>query len=267
MGIICMKESDDPTTYLKISYEEFLAVLKRWEAYVWLEMKCTSRDFPAVGPRDAGQYGAPFGAEVLSPIELSELAGALWESLKEGAEEVDRIHDEAFAEAQVKHFNDSYESSEELARALENIWERVDSPAEMFIKLGKQAQLLLVRDGHLQTAIETYGEAKNINWQKKQDEMKANERRKEEARVRRADPNYVRPITQHTRKLIREKDKQCVFCGDEELPYHNRYYRLRPTSYKVEDVVLTCKSCGTKLKDTTPQEAGMTYKYGRFGKP
>jgi hypothetical protein len=261
-----MKKNGNTVVRLELSYEQFLGVLKKWNAYVWPELKYTPRDFPTMRSEAATQ-GVPPGVEVSSSIKFSELAAALWKSLEAGADEVDRIHDEVYVEAQVEHFKESYQSPEQVAEAQEEDWwgGKLDHPFEMFIELGKSAQTTLVRDGFLDKAIEIFKEAESINRQKRQDEIEAKVRRKEEARARRAAPDYIKPISQHTRKLVRELDKQCVLCGSEGTnPANNRYILLKANGYKVEDVVLACKSCEIKLQGKPLEDAGMKPLFGRF---
>ncbi|MDQ3816523.1 MAG: hypothetical protein M3362_02380 [Acidobacteriota bacterium] len=248
---------------LHITYRQFFAVLRKWDFYIWPEVQTMSRGISTMRVATAEQYGVPLGFASAEKMRVSELGKALWKSLLAGADEVDRIHDEIFVNAQVEYFKETYSSPEEVADGLEDYY-RLDPPTETFTKLGKPAQMVIVRDGLLQQAIEVYKQAKEINRRKEQAEIEAKEQRLREARERRASPDYVRPIGQDTRKRVRALDKnQCVFCGA-ETHGRNRYVRLTPTGYKAEDVVLACMPCDTTLKNKTPDQANMKPKFGRF---
>jgi hypothetical protein len=258
---------------LEISYKEFVAVLRKWDAFLRPELKKMPAGVPAISSEDSMQYPTTPDMEVLSSVKLSELAEALWRSLEAGAKEVDRIHDEAFAKEQVEFFVGVYSSENELVRAdgiygmLMSSHPTVDHPAEFLMKLGRPAQVIIVREGHLAKAVEVYERARGTIAQKLYEESEAEEERRREARERRASPDYVRLISGPTRQRVRELDKnQCVFCGAEVGESHGKYsyVRLTPKGYKEADVVLSCKPCEVKLGGKTPAEAGMPTAFGRF---
>jgi hypothetical protein len=143
------------------------------------------------------------------------------------------------------------------------------SPMELFLKLGKPAQEIIVRKDYLVKAVEVYEWAKYSIAEMIREEREAEEERLREARERRAAPDYVRLILGTTRKRVRGLDKnQCVFCGAEVGERHGKYayVRLTPKGYKADEVVLSCKPCEAKLEGRTPTEAGMTMEFGRFNK-
>lgn len=270
-----MGDSKDIKPSLEITYKEFVAVLRKWEAYVWPELKKMPRAIPAVGSEESGYLPVGEETEIMSSIRLSELSEVLWESLATGAKEVHRIHDEAFAKEQVKFFVNLYSSVDRLVPAdrvfgmLRSRRPMVEHPAQFFMKLGKPAQEIIVREGHLDKAAEVYERAESAIAEKMSEEREAEEERLREARERRAAPDYVRVILGPTRKKVRELDKnQCVFCGADVGGGHGKYtyVRLAPKGYKADEVVLSCKPCDTRLGGSTPAEAGLPLEFGRFSK-
>jgi hypothetical protein len=270
-----MGDSKDIEPTLEITYKEFVAVLRKWEAYVWPELKKMPRGVPAIGSEKSGYLPVEEGTEVTSGIRLSELSEALWKSLAAGAREVHRIHDEAFANEQVEFFVDLYSSAEKLIPVdemfgmLHSHHPTVEHPLKLFIKLGKPAQEIIIRKDHLTKAVEIYERAKTSIAEKVRADREAKEERLREARERRAAPDYVRLILGTTRKKVRELDKnQCVFCGAEVGGRHGeyKYVRLTPKGYKADEVVLSCKPCDERLGGKTPAEAGMALEFGRFSK-
>lgn len=247
---------------LNLTFEDFVEVLRRWDAYAFLEISEMSRGFPVTtsdnfSPRDVAQAVG---------VELSELAGLLWESLQAGPREVDRIHDEHFAEEQAKFFRECYESVEGITRSISNFVGQLKPPMEMFVQLGKPAQMLLVRDGVLQAAVENYRQAE-VEKQRAEDA---------EARSRRAQNEYERKVNRNA-KLIRDLDKsRCVFCGKEVLS-HLRYVRAAGGVYEVierrdlsgdegveAELMLACRACASAVQGKRTNEAGVTPTYGRF---
>lgn len=260
---------------LEISYKDFVAVLRRWEAFVWLELKKMPEAIPAISSEESMCHQIDADVEVTSNIRLSELAEALWRSLEVGAKEVPRIHDEVFAKEQVECFVDMYSSADKLIPVdqiygtLHSSYPRVEPPMELFVKLGKPAQEIIVRKDYLTKAINIYARAKQSIAEKVREVREAEEERLREARERRAAPDYVNPIQGTTRKRVRELDKnQCEFCGAEVGDRHGKYSYVRLTlkGYKPDDVLLSCKTCEAKLEGRTPAEAGMTMEFGRFNK-
>lgn len=268
-----MDDSVNIKPTLEISYKEFVAVLRRWEAFVWLELKKMPEAIPAISSEESMCHQVDADVEVTSNIRLSELAEVLWRSLEAGAKEVPRIHDEAFAKDQVAFFVDMYSSVDKLIPVdriygnLHSSYPRVEPPMELFVKLGKPAQEIIVRKDHLTKAINIYARAKQSIAEKVREVREAEEERLREARERRAAPDYVNPIQGPTRKRVRELDKnQCVFCGAQVGDRHGKYsyVRLSPKGYKPNDVVLSCKPCEAKLEGRTPADAEVTMGFGRF---
>lgn len=258
---------------LEISYQEFVAVLREWEAFVWPELKKMPVGIAAISSEDSLCHPTDPDMEITSTMKLSELAEVLWRSLEAGAKEVHRIHDEAFAKEQVEFFVGLYSSADDLIQTdriygmLRSSRPAVEHPAKFFMKLGRPAQEIIVREGHLDKAAEVYERAENTIAAKMREEREAEEERLREARERRAAPDYVRLILGPTRKRVRELDKnQCVVCGAEVGERHGKYsyVRLTPKGYKANEVVLSCKPCEAKLEGRTPAEAGMTPRFGRF---
>jgi hypothetical protein len=268
-----MGNSADIKPSLEISYKEFVSVLRKWEAFVWPELKKMPAGVGAISSEDSMNYRTPPDVEVLSSVKLSELAEALWRSLEAGAKEVDRIHAEAFAKEQVEFFVGVYSSENELVRT-DGIYgmpmsshPTVEHPAEFLMKLGRPAQVIIVREGHLAKAAEAYERAKSTIAEKLYEVREAEEERRRESRERRASPDYVRLISGPARQRVRELDRnQCVFCGAEVGESHGKYsyVRLTPKGYKADDVVLSCKPCEAKFEGKTPAEAGMPMAFGRF---
>lgn len=268
-----MGNSTDIKPSLVISYKEFVAVLREWEAFVWPELKKMPADVPAISYEDSMCHPTDPDMEVTSNVKLSDLAEVLWRSLEAGAKEVHRIHDEVFAREQVEFFVELYSSADALIQTdriygmLRSSRPAVEHPAQFFIKLGKLAQEIIVREGRLEKAAEVYEQADSAIAAKMREEREAEEDRLRVARERRASPDYIRPVQGPTRKRVRELDKnQCVFCGVEVGEHHGKYsyVRLTPKGYKADEVVLSCKPCEAKLEGGTPAESGMTPRFGRF---
>lgn len=268
-----MKKADDIKPTLKISYKDFVAVLRKWESYVWPELKKMPKGMAAVSSEQAMYARDDDDVEVASSIRLSDLAAVLWKSLEAGAKEVDRIHDEEYAKDQVKFFVGLYSSPNALVRRdhvysmLLSTRPKLDPPSEIFLELGKPAQAIIVRDGLLTKATKVYELARSIIAGEVHAIREEEEERRREARERRAAPDYVRGISTATRTQVRELDKgRCVFCdADVSDRFHKQsFIRLTPKGYKVNDVVLACKDCKAKLEGKTPEEAGMATKFGRF---
>lgn len=270
-----MGNSVDIKPSLEISYKEFVAVLRKWEAFVWPELKKMPEGVPAISPEESMWHQIEADVEVTSNVRLSELAEALWRSLEAGAKEVHRIHNEAFAKEQVEFFVDLFSSADKLIPVdgtygmLRSPHPTVGHPMELFIKLGKPAQEIIIRKDYLTKAVEVYERAENSIAEKIGEEREAEEERLRQARERRAAPDYVRLILRTTRKRVRELDKnQCVFCGDEVGERHGKYayVRLTPKGYRADEVVLSCKPCEAKLEGRIPAEVGMVMEFGRFNK-
>ena len=248
-------------------------MLREWEAFVWPELKKMPVGVAAISYEDSLHHPTEPDMEMTSTVKLSELAEVLWRSLEAGAKEVHRIHNEAFAREQVELFVELYSSADALIKTdhiygmLRSSRPVVEHPAQFFMKLGRPAQEIIVREGHLDKAADVYERAESAIAEKMREEREAEEERLREARERRASPDYVRPVQGPTRKKVRELDKnQCVFCGTEVGERHGKYsyVRLTPKGYKVDEVVLSCKPCEAKLDGQTPAEAGMTLRFGRF---
>jgi hypothetical protein len=249
---------------LQLTYKQFLAVLRKWDAYVWPEVKTMSRGIATLSI-DAASQGVPPGASSAVEMKISELAKALWKSLLAGAGKVDGIHDEIFAEFQVEHFKEVYSSPEKVVDDISAFWDPLEPPIELFTKLGKSAQQIIVQDGLLQEANEVYKQATLIKRNKEQAEVEAKQERLREAREWRASPDYVRPIGQKTRERVRLLDKnQCAFCGAETHGSSNRYISLTSAGYKAEEVVLACRICDSTLEGKTPEGVMANPRFGRF---
>jgi hypothetical protein len=143
---------------LQLTYRQFEAVLREWDVYTFLEMKRMSRGIPSATSAlrlASGDYD-PEAAET-ADLKLSDLAGFLWRSLEAGLGAAERIHDGYYAEEQARHFEEMYQSPERVAGILRNEYGWLPPPEEMFLKLGQPAQLIVVRDGMLQRAVDNYG--------------------------------------------------------------------------------------------------------------
>jgi hypothetical protein len=253
---------------LSLTYEQFVAVLRKWDAYTFIEFREMPRGFPVATDgflMSSGNYVPPGMADAVD-VEFSKLAELLWKTLEAGPKEVDRIHDEYFAEEQAKHFRETYESPEHVAALIEEDYHyTLEPPTHMFMKLGKPAQMILVRDGVLQRAVENYERGKEA---KKQEEEEAElARREHKAKEKRVNKNA---------KLIRELDKsQCVFCG-KKLFGHLKYVRAAGGPYEVlersqlseegieTEVLLACMPCASAVDGKVAEGADKSPVYGRF---
>lgn len=252
---------------LQLTYRQFEAVLREWDAYTLLEMKRMSRGIPSETSalRLLGEGYDPEAAETVA-LKLSDLAGFLWKSLEAGPGAADRIHDEYYAEEQARHFEELYRSPEHVADTLRTEYGWLPPPGEVFLKLGQPAQLIVVRDGVLQRAVDNYGRGEGLKKEREGAERRETKRRADERRK----------VNEAVGRM-RELDKsQCVFCG-KKLVSHLGYVRITGGAYEVlersygapdsakfnaDDVVLSCRSCASKLG--TPEGAGMAPAFGRF---
>jgi hypothetical protein len=246
--------SEDGSHYL--TYDQFFNVIRRWDAYMHLEFSEMPRSFPVTDSMDdllsSGRHTPGYGTAV--SINLSDLAEIMWKTLKAGPEKVDYIHDESFIEIQVKHFKQCFASPEQVAANFKDTWgETLPPPSEMFFRLGKPAQMALIREDLLEEAIDIYAQGEEIHRNKEQAKIIESGRRRDQEKEIIA-----------TRKRARELDKsQCAFCG-KHVVKNFRYAQLAPGSYKPDNVVVVCTGCNSKLKDTTAQETGMSPRFGRF---
>jgi hypothetical protein len=255
------------TPPLQLTYRRFEAALREWDAYTFLEMKRMSRGMPSATSalRLIGDGYDPEAAETVA-LKLSDFAGFLWRSLEASPGAADRIHDEYYAEEQARHFEELYQSPEHVAGTLLTEYGWLPPPEEMFLKLGQPAQLIVVRDGILQRAVDNYGRGVGLKREREEAERRETKRLTEERRK----------VNEAVRRM-RELDKsQCAFCG-KKLVSHLSYIRTTGGAYEVldrrygapdstkfnaDEVVLSCKSCASKLG--TPEGAGMTPAFGRF---
>lgn len=252
---------------LQLTYRQFEAVLREWDVYTFLEMSRMSRGMrsaTSAAQLASGDYD-PEAAEI-PVLKLSDLAGFLWRSLEAGPGAADRIHDEYYAEEQARHFGELYQSPERVADTLRTEYGWLPPPGEMFLKLGQPAQLIVVRDGVLQRAVDNYGRGEGLKKEREEAERRETRRLSEERRK-----------VSEAAKRMRELDRsQCVFCG-KKLVSHLSYVRVTGGAYEVlersyfapdstkfnaDDVVLSCKSCASKLG--TSEGADMAPSFGRF---
>lgn len=254
-----MTEESPPT--LQLTYEQFLAVLSRWDSYMYVEFSEMSRGLPAetaMGEMLSGIHRTPGRASAVH-ARLSDLAGIMWRTLEAGASEVDRIHDEVFFESQVEHFRKTYASPEHVAAQLRDeygYWHELDPPTEMFWKLGKAARMVIAREGWLEEAVEAYRRGEEICRDKEQAEKNERAQRRE-----------VEKSMAETRRRVRELDgSQCVFCGA-VITNNFRYVQLSQGEFEPENVVFACATCHATLRRVTPEEAGFRPAFGRFAAP
>jgi hypothetical protein len=170
-----MSEENIPT--LQLTYEQFVEVLRQWDDYMQIKFSEMARnsptDFSSEG--DWMIFGErPFhGYAFANQVNLSDLAELLWQSLAASATEVDRIHDAVFAESQAEHFRKTYSSPAHVASQIRDEEGRqypTIPPTVMFFRLGKPAQLAIVRDKFLDEAIEIYKQGREIVRNKEQAE-------------------------------------------------------------------------------------------------
>lgn len=252
-------ENDESLTLI-LTYEQFEAVLSKWDAYMQVEFSEMARNASVYVAREGDWLmygGSPSpGYAFTKQVALSDLAGLLWQTLAVGAEGVDRVHDMAFVDSQVEHFKKTYASPEHVASLMRDEYGdsyTLDPPADMFFRLGKPAQMVITREGLLEEAIRVYEQGKEIVHNKDQAEKieRARERQKEKQVI-------------ETRRRVRELDKlQCVYC-DTAVNNNFRYIQITPGEYLPENVVLSCAPCKTKIKHNVPEAAEMTPKFGRF---
>lgn len=252
--------ADDETAIMTLTYEQFVDVLRQWDGYTHVEFSEMARNFPMHFGREAAWMvfgdGPDPGEAMTKQVELSDLAGLLWQTLAAGAAAVDYIHDATFVETQVEHFKKTYATPEHVASQMRDesggIY-TLTPPADMFFRLGKPAQIVITHDGLLEEAIAIYEQGKEIVHNKDQSE------KIERARRRQQEKQVI-----ETRRRVRELDKlQCVYC---DAPVNNnfRYVQVTPGEYLPENVVLSCAPCKTKIKHNVPEAAEMTPKFGRF---
>jgi hypothetical protein len=106
---------------LQLTYDQLLKVLRAWNEYLFIEFNEMPRNFEVMTNADYGGGFQELGDADAKEIKLSDLAEILWKTLEAGEQEVDRLHDEYFAERQVEHFKTTYQSVEAIAPALEDI--------------------------------------------------------------------------------------------------------------------------------------------------
>ncbi len=184
-----MTKTENITPALKLTYAQFYAVLEAWSNYIFPHVNEMPKDFYAL----IREYSSEWDVEIPKGTKLFDLAEMLWKSLEAGASEVDRIHDVAFISEQIEFFNDLYSSVERLAPE-----ERfpgltysskelpIEHPSFVFLRLGKPAQLAIVRDGHLDKAVANYEEAERIHQERRFAREQAAEADKEQRRGERA---------------------------------------------------------------------------------
>lgn len=252
---------------LQLTYRQFEAALREWDVYTFLEMSRMSRGMRSATSAAllAGADYDPEAAETPA-LKLSDLAGFLWRSLEAGPGAADRIHDEYYAEEQARHFGELYQSPERVADTLRTEYGWLPPPGEMFLQLGQPAQLIVVRDGILQRAVDNYGQGEGLKRVRDEVERRETRRVSEERRK-------VGEAVRRMRELDRS---QCVFCG-KKLVSHLSYVRVTGGTYEVlersyfapdstkftaDGVALSCKSCASKLE--TPEGGGMAPAFGRF---
>lgn len=215
--------SGERTPPLQLTYRQFEAALREWDGYTFLEMKRMSRGIPSEtsGLRLLGDGYDPEAAETVA-LELSDLAGFLWKSLEAGPGSADRIHDEYYAEEQARHFEEIYQSPERVAGTLRTDYGWLPPPEEVFLKLGQPAQIIVVRDGILQRAVDNFGRGVSLIREREEAERRETRRVSEERRK----------VGEAVRRM-RELDKsQCVFCG-KKLVSHLSYVRVAGGAYEV----------------------------------
>ena len=245
---ITMKIEEKDT--LQISYEDFSNVLKEWDEYIYLLLN----EMPKKGFRvtfiDEGQGGDIFA----SHLEISDLSNLLWQSLKLGSEKVEEIHSSAFVEKQVDYFKRIFHSIENLTDTISSTenyygWHNSDDPTESFLKLGKAAQLKIIQEGFLDTAISNYDKAKQI--------VAKREYKAEQERIKIRDEKR---IIDKIKKKVRELDNlHCVFCDGEYRYGSFDYYQTDENKFEVDTVFSSCNSCLRKSK-----KENLEWKFGRF---
>lgn len=236
------------TETLKINYEDFFAVLKEWDEYIYLLLN----EMPKKGFRvtfiNEGQGGDIFA----SHLEISELSDLLWQSLKLGSEKVGDIHSSAFAERQVEYFKERFGNIDYLTNTISSSESYFGShnsidPMETFVKLGKAAQLQIVREGFLEIAVSNYEKSKVLAWkQEKEEKVLWAEQRKE-----------VKHIKQLKQQAIELDKNKCVFCGSGA---RHKFVQLQK-ELTVENFVMSCSKCEKEF----PRNR-FKIKFGRFEK-
>lgn len=263
-------QPNERASTLQLTYQRLLSVLREWDSYTFLELTKTSRGIPVstVASQLASGGDVFPGASEAVRIKLSDLAGLLWKSLEAGPEQVDHIHDEFYAEEQAQHFKETYKSPEHIWRTLGDGYARLLPPAEVFVKLGRPAQVIIVREGFLQRAVDNYEQGVKLKEEEERAERLEQKRRSEERRK-----------VDAAVKRMRELDKsQCVFCG-KKLASHLKYVRLTAGIYEVLErsygepdssrfdaniVMLACTSCASRIEGKTPENIDTMPIFGRF---
>jgi hypothetical protein len=259
--MIEMAKDSEPA--LRLTLEQFVAVLGRWDAYMRIEFSQMAREFPVISCNDEDliMYGgreSP-GYAATGRVNLSNLAPLIWRTLEAGAAEVDRIHDEVFVKIQVEHFKEIYSSPAYVAsqmRDKDGNRYKLAPPTDLFFKLGKPAQITIAREGFLEEAIKRYKQAEEIVNNKEEGEKIEQSQRRERKKE-----------MKETRKRVRELDGlQCVFCGA-QVKSNFRYVQITPGTYQPDNVVFSCSPCQPKINHNIPEAVEMKPIYGRFAKP
>lgn len=242
---------------LKVSYEDFVSVLKEWEKYTSIRIKKLAKDMPTsfneMGSYDGQYVQVPFAEDA----ELSELAMLLWksfEAFEEDFNKVDDTHDEIFRNEQVQYFKLKFDDVEIIVADIDTDehrgWYDLDNPMQSFVKLGKAAQLEIVQSGFLEIAVSNYKKAEKIVSEQKYEEFVKEQKRIEEIKVKSG-----------IEKKIRELDKkQCVYCGkDYKYAASFQYFKINDEEFSEDNVLLSCNGCVRKkeMKDIEPT-------HGRF---
>ncbi len=145
--------SISPDAKLELTYEQFLAVLEKCNAYIAaIEFSEMPTGIPVWTPTDdfnTGRCGGE-GVAVAASIKLPDLADFLWRCLENGVDEVESIHAQIYADKQVDFFR--YCFVEHLITD-SHLFER---PTDLFLKLGEPAQLKIISSGLLKAAMSNW---------------------------------------------------------------------------------------------------------------
>jgi hypothetical protein len=220
-----------------------------------LELSEMPRGFPVADSAFNLQSGFnnPPGWANAARTKISDLAEVIWKTLQAGAEQVDRIHDEQFAEAQVEHFKQCYSSAEHVTTLMEEDLGPLESPEKMSRMLGKPAQGIIEREGLLEKSREAYRQGKEIYHRNQQAESDYYEQRRRDEREK---------VKIH--RQVRELDNdQCVFCGA-SVTNNFRYVQIIEGTYAPETVVLSCKSCQSERNAKWYEKEKAKPAFGRF---
>jgi hypothetical protein len=238
---------------LQISYEDFLAVLKRLDKYTFVLLKKFAQNMPTSFEMDS-YISQHIFITMADKVQLSEMGELLWLSLQDYKIEADKIHDTLFEKEQIEYFKSKFSDVHSLASDINGIESQNgvydnDDPMESFIKLGKTAQFTILNEGFLEIALKNYEQAKPLA---KKIGREEEEERLKSWREHREKQDLLNKLKQEARELDKNK---CVICNGGA---RNRFLHLG-TELVIENFFQSCS------KHEHPYRLNKSMmKFGRF---